>query len=215
MSSLGDHIRQALTGGQEHITESVSFREKLQALRAEAGSRRAAAREAGVPESTWRRWERGSIPKAAGAGHIDRAVRAANISPNAPTDQTLSVRTFDRATGRNRSLSAEKLRLSPGTMDRVRDAYLRGDNEAAAREFVNGIREPWYRNYFAKGVIADRSAQGSGADDSGGGRDDGGDEESGDETGDYDYETSSDLAYEGGDVDSADSDPVAVVTGIG
>jgi transcriptional regulator with XRE-family HTH domain len=221
--SLKDFIHGALTGGGEIIREAAPLPEKLAELReAAGGSRRAAAKAAGVPESTWRRWERGAAAKAAGVEKIGHAVRARNLSPDAPTDQTIRIQTGDRNSNRSRTLNAAALKLRPGTMDKVKEAYLRGDDAAAAKALIDGIGDHWYRRYLSRGEAAEGAGGGQGGGGSsggsqgaaGGGSGGGGGGGSDDDGGDYDYDLSSDAQYEGADSD-ADSDPAANIVGFG
>lgn len=147
--SLSDGLYSALTGGQKQSTES--FSRFLKEMKATHGSRRAAARAAGVSESTWRRWEKGAKPKADNRGKIMKAGRENRLSPDGPTDRSVRVKTTDAGTQRNRTLDASALKITPGTMDRVRQAMISGDANGMANAFVGGVGSDWYRNYIKEG----------------------------------------------------------------
>jgi hypothetical protein len=173
------------------------------------GSNVAASKATGIPESTIRRWGKGATPSRHNVERADRAGR--EVSAPRVDQAGFAIQTMDRKDGRMRTVNAEKMDLAPGTLDRVRAQVVAGNEAEAKKEFLKGVREPWYRQYLTPGSAVARTGT---ADGSGGGpsgaisRDvfNGG----GDESGDYD---DSDLAYEGGG-DEAGDEYGGQVTGI-
>lgn len=144
--SLSDSLYSALTGGKSPSGESFA-RFLIDMKAATGGNRRAAARLVGVPESTFRRWEKGAKAMKTGRDKLMQAGRQNQLSPNAPTDRTVKVNTRDQ-NGKPRSAGPNALQLSPGTMERVKAAYLAGDHEAMKNAFVNGIGDGFYKGHL-------------------------------------------------------------------
>jgi hypothetical protein len=144
--SLSDAIYGALTGGKSPKDESFA-RFLIDVKAATGGNRRAAARLVGVPESTYRRWEKGAKAMSAGREKLMQAGRRNQLSPNAPTDRTVKVTTRDQ-NGKPRTAGPNTLQIAPGTMDRVREAYLRGDHAALGKEFTNGVGDEFYKGHL-------------------------------------------------------------------
>lgn len=165
------------------------------------GSGRGAARLAGVSESSFRRWAQGTVPKAATQHKLAAAMRDARTGRKTDGGVMLDLVSHDRRRpdrGR-RPVPGEKLELRPGTVDRMREKWvLTGDSLAAARVFVAGIGNPWYKDRLSAAINAGipraarssgggtgsgtgGSSSGSGGSASRGGSDD-------DEDLDYDYE---------------------------
>lgn len=149
--SLGEEIERALTGGRGGRD---TFGAKLAAIREQYPSRRAMAKGTGIPETTLRRWDSQGLTskgQAANAGRLDAAYRAAILNratmerwrADGMVIHVAGVPDHGRAT--NRSVNANQLRLRPGTGDKVVDKFMAGDNAGAARAFIAGIRDEWYR----------------------------------------------------------------------
>lgn len=154
MSDLGKAVERMLTGS----AGAPTFGETLRAYVADAGSGRAAARALGVSASTVRRWLAGGSPSAAYADRFDRAARAMR-SRTITNDQVL-IRTRERDSRgrggtRDRELRAKNLGLSEGAAERVRDAYVAGGAEAAAKRLVEETNTRFYRTMLAGSLDPD------------------------------------------------------------
>ena len=163
--SFGDEIFQALTGRSAEPTSAAEMFEEVEQYRLEIGmSRRAFARQSGIPESTLRLWgQKGFSSKSAekNMGRLTVAYRGLISSPAAVerwrnNDMKISVDNVpgDRGRVESRTISAGQLKLQPGTGDRVVAAFLRGDDKGAAQAFVKGIGDGWYRNVMFGSWIA-------------------------------------------------------------
>lgn len=182
MTSFGGEIYKALTGRNDRAATSFNdmVRELVEYRSAAGVSRRAQARQTGIPETTLRRWEKGIDSRAQETRlpQLVSAYRAQIMSPGAAarwkadqmkvTVHNVPVKGRSAHTA-DRELTASKLRIRPGTGEAVVAAFLAGDDKGAARAFQAGIGDPWYRQVMFGTWLAD--------DDS-------------------------DLAYEGYDVDS-------------
>jgi hypothetical protein len=228
---LVDVVRGALTGGREYAPE-MTLAERMAELKERHGSGRSAARHAGIAETTFRRIMKSGSGRADNVGKLDHAVREGRIAGTSLTDANLKITATDRSNNRPRTLDAQQLKLRPGTVEKMREAYLRGDDQAAAKALLDGIGDPWYRGWLTPGSTLARTGTedeagggpqgaaerrgraeegqsdggaggGSGGGAGGGGAGDGGD----------DYEEDwADLQYEGGD--DIDSDYGASVGGV-
>lgn len=226
MSGLADRLLSIITGGRDVPAPGGSFREQADALRARAGSLNAAARLAGVDRRTYQRWyERWGQgkeprPRPGTTARLAEGIRRAQLDPARPDESAVTLRVVDRGRGRNpggreRVLTDANLRLSPGTMDRVRDAWVKtGDPESAAAAFLAGITVPFYKRWLTP-PAADRSATapgsgpstadaggigggGGGAGGGAGGGDDQDDDDDGDDIDDLDaWDEFMDTQYEG------------------
>jgi DNA-binding transcriptional regulator YiaG len=161
MSQQGDaFVRRVLKADPAPMT----FGQSVQYLRQREGSGRAAARRLGVSESSLRRWDRGTKPKAATQQKVMETVRRLRSRPSTMGDAgvMLPVVSQDRRRGsRERDVSGVQLKLRPGTLQRAHETWLKtGNADAAAAVFVKGIGDPWYRAQLAKGL--DRSQQETG-----------------------------------------------------
>lgn len=225
--AIEDIIYSAMTGGRTRRAENLA--DQVEALKQKHGSVRAAARAAGIPPTSFRRMLQTGRAKEANTGKVVQSVRAERLASDIPTDQSLVIKAKDRqggVRGRERKLTAEKLQLRAGTMDKVREAYLRGDDVGAAKALLAGIGNKWYRDWLTPGSLAaktgtvdgsgggpegakNRASQGSSGGSGGssaggsGGGSDGGD----------DWDDWEDLTYEGGD-ELDDSDYGASIGGI-
>ncbi|MGH2532878.1 MAG: hypothetical protein ACRDJW_11320 [Thermomicrobiales bacterium] len=224
--SLEDEIYRGFTGRDRRHDET--WRDLVHDFQAEKGSGRAAARAAGVPPSTWRRLVKGETrnPKPATLARVTRGVRAARIVNDVRQD-TFTMHAKDpRAIHLTRKITARQLQLAPGTIDRVREAYLAGDDRGAAAVFIAGIGDPWYRQWLTPrssvaqtGEMDDEDAERLGKDAATGAGDEDEDEDEGEEEDEeyeeyYDYEELiEDLSY--ADLHPDDDPYRAVVTGWG
>lgn len=165
--SFGDEIFRALTGRHVDPHNFNAMVREAGAFREERGmSRREFARQTGIPESTLRRWEKDGVNARAQEARLPQLVNAYRqiIADPATVDRWRNngmVIHVDGVPSRGgsgstetRSLSANQLRLSPGTGDRVISAFLAGDDKGAAQAFVRGIGDPFYRHVMFGGWIA-------------------------------------------------------------
>lgn len=195
MSNFGDEIYRALTGRTGGPVESFDdmVREMAQWRGVTGESRRAQARRVGIPESTLRRFEHNAAsPPTTASGRaahqraqsarlpgIVRAYRSAIADPEAvqrwrDNGMVLHVTDMSAKGGSGRKvdldLTANRLRMAPDAGNRIVDAYMRGDDRAAARALMTGIGDPWYKGTLFRGWIApsfeDLSAEADGGWDS-------------------------------------------------
>jgi hypothetical protein len=160
-----DLVETALTGRAGPPTTSV--RDQLQALQREHGSGRAAARQMGISEGTWRRWWAGAgLPAPKGgtgskgakpSGKNQAKLAAAAAAPlraaaivNRPSDQTIRHPGRHRGADhrRVRTATATSMRIRPGTADAITDAYVTGGAAAAAAALQRGIGDDFWRDFF-------------------------------------------------------------------
>lgn len=168
MSQQGDEIvRQVL----KTDPRPLSFAESLTYALQHGKSGRGAARLLGVSESTVRRWRGGVTPKPANRSRVEGKVRDLRTRPSTMGDAgvILHVTSRDRKRGsRDRDISGRQLRLAPGTVAATKETWIRtGDADAAAKVFLAGIGEEWYRRELSKGFM--RSARDAGEGAAGGG----------------------------------------------
>lgn len=172
MSDLGRAVERILTGGRG---PAPTFGEVLTAFIASAGSGRAAARQLGIAESTVRRWRSGAGKPS--PAYLDRFGQASrDLRARHVTNEDLSIRTTDQGGGhpgqrvrRERVIKASQLRMGTGAAERVREAYVRGGAEAAAKVFLSEVKEPFYRSYLAAANKGVSSGNGPGRGSGGGG----------------------------------------------
>jgi transcriptional regulator with XRE-family HTH domain len=178
--SFADEIHLALTGQMREPEDFPTLVAEMTAYREEIGlSRRGFAKQYGIPESTLRRWERDGVNADAQQARFPQLVRAYRELTAMPgalqrwrnNDMVITVDGVPVRGGsgrtESRELSAAKLRLKPGTGDRVVEAFLKGDDAGAAKAFVKGIGDPWYRQVMFGGWLAenDEDLQGEGYGD--------------------------------------------------
>lgn len=141
MADLFDSLYRALTH-RSPASERRPLAQRLQALERQHGSVRAAAADAGVSESTWRRWRKGqSTPKPENERKVNRAQRRAAM-PEGRRRRFLSSVGRGGAGGgltvtgwvtvskdtRYRTLNLGA-HLGPGRLDDLLDAFLTGDDD--------------------------------------------------------------------------------------
>jgi hypothetical protein len=177
VSEQGDaFVRHVLHGDPTPST----FTRDVQYLRQRGGSGRAAARLAGVNESTLRRWARGSTPKQGTAQRIAATVRELRSRPSRLGDKgvLVTVTSHERKRAdRTRAISGAQMKLKPGTLERAHNIWVStGDADAAARAFVAGIGDPWYRANLGRSLTPRGGSTGAagGGGASGGGATGGG-----------------------------------------
>ena len=149
MAGLADHLGKLLfTRAGARATRPPSPKVMWGRARTRLGSWRAVAQTFGVSESTLRRWRRGqavpSAPKVAAMREWDTASRMRKGS--VPDSQLLMRWEFD---GRARTVNAAQLRLTPGALDAVRQAWVTGGPAAAVEAFVSRVGDGWYRQHLA------------------------------------------------------------------
>lgn len=150
--NLRDAIRRIISDGQEP-TEAQRPAELVAKLKEQHGSVRAAGRALGIPESTLRRWGKGNAPSSRSISRVETAARSLHLRSIDPDKFRFVVKDRPDRDGRERvrELSAQQLQLRPGTLERMRDAHLRGDHEAAAKAFLGGVGNDWYRQWLTPG----------------------------------------------------------------
>ena len=178
----------------------MAFGEAVFYLRQREGSGRAAARRLGVSESSLRRWDKGTKPKAATQQKVLETVRRLRSRPSAMGDAgvMLPVVSQDRKRGsRERDVSGQQLKLRPGTLARSHEIWLRtGDSDKAASAFMRGIGDPWYKAQLAKGFNKSQAETGTSSASSpstAGGDDEEEDDDEGIPSDEVDYDTDYDL----------------------
>jgi hypothetical protein len=140
-------LSDAFSGGRAAPRRGTAIGPVLDQLKELAGSRRAAARAAGVPESSYRRWEKGARPKnlAGVTRALTTATRKAMRKPD-PAGGKVTVRIANRGKGPpTRTVSVD-----PGAIQRAGEAWERGDLGGMVRAFRAGITDEWYRENLFK-----------------------------------------------------------------
>jgi len=170
MSEQGDaFVRRVLKADPS----PMDFRDAIRYTRQKEGSGRAAAKRLGVPESTLRGWTKDRTPKIGTQQRILEAVRGMRSHPSRLGDAgvVLPVVSRDAKRGRReRDVFANQLKLKAGTLAAAHRVWVKtGDADAAARVFVDGIGDPWYRAQLAKGLNESAGGGGGGAGGGGGG----------------------------------------------
>jgi hypothetical protein len=156
MSEQGDaFVRRVLKGDPTPTT----FGDAVAYLRQLGGSGRGAARLAGVNEKSFRRWASGTRPKPETQQRILSAYRDLRSKPSKMGDAgvMIPVVSEDRKRGsRERDVSGKQLRLQAGTLAAAHQIWVTtGDADAAARRFVAGIGDEWYRVNLGKAMVPD------------------------------------------------------------
>lgn len=151
---MSEGLRHAIARALGDDSGARSFRENLEALVAQEGSGRAAARAIGVDEAQVRRWRAGKqSPSASSSGALERAARAARVNQRDPRAADFKLQVKERQggpRGRERVLRGDtNLRLKQEGLNRVKDAYVSGDDARAEREFLDAIGETdFYRDFL-------------------------------------------------------------------
>lgn len=175
MSSLGDWVEKFITGTPGGVS-LPTWREQLRHVEDVARSGRKAAKLAGVAESTWRGWRKGSKPKAAGLGKIQATYRATSARRVENGDIKMVVE-YPNRRGKRRSgsqeLTARNLKMNPGAAQRIRAAYIQGGKEEGAAQMLREVKDPFYRKWITPDSLGS-AVRGSGANGSGGGGNAGG-----------------------------------------
>ena len=151
MSRLGDMMERFLEDRSPDLPVPT-FVDTLRDAVISAGSNRALARRIGVSESTIRRWLKGTTPKAATRERFDTSLRDRSRHIQ---DRDIRVSIFKKErkrADRESVLGARNLKMVEGAAGRIRDAYVSGGKEAAARQFLAEVRDPWYRQHFEAGI---------------------------------------------------------------
>lgn len=217
--SLEDVVRAALTDGAGS-RPAGSLADQVAELKTRYGSGRKAAKATGIPESTLRRVAKTGRAGSANLDKLDQGVRSGRVSGTL-TDANLKISATDRTSGREREITATQLKLKPGTVERMRAAYVAGDDQGAAKALLDGIGDTWYRGWLTPGSTLSRTGtedgQGGGPQaaagkarggpeegggGSGGGSSSGSGGGSGSEGWDDDYDDWADSHYDGQDIDS-------------
>jgi len=171
VSSLGDWVEKFITGTPGGVS-LPSWREQLRHVEDVAKSGRGAARLAGVAESTWRGWRKGSKPKAAGLGKIQSTYRATSARKVDNGDIKMVVE-YPNRRGKRRNgsqeLTARNLKMNPGAAQRIRAAYIQGGKEEGALQMLREINDPFYRKWITPDSLSAASRGGSGGKSSSGG----------------------------------------------
>lgn len=144
--------------------DSASFGDQLRALKQEYGTVTALAKGLGVDRRTIQRWETGAIraPKASTAEKVGREYRDKRSQGRVvPSDSNVKVGySMGGKKGRGTrkyTVDGTHLDLRPGTMDQARKAFVVGGGEAAAKAFVDGIRDDWYHDHFEDDLRGEES----------------------------------------------------------
>lgn len=162
---LGDHLYRAITGGRSPRTEG--FHSALGELRRQVPSTTDLAARIGFPRKTVADWlNKGSMPRGARREEAHQTIlealrrhrlrlgREARLrgAPDAKLVVEVKQRYHDkRPTGQHRTWkhpqgdSPYNIEWDPRANGRIIDAYLAGDMEAAAEEFIRGIGDQSYQ----------------------------------------------------------------------
>lgn len=159
MSTLADSFW-AQFGGDGGDPQSVA-----RAAIERYGSGRAAGRALGVDEKTIRRWKNGETARSEHVNRIAREARQQNADrATGPVEVKFRYAKRDRAV---KFGDGGRQKLRPGTTDRMKDAYVRGDREGMAKAFIDGVDDGWYRRQFRTAMEAEEEGiMGDGEDTS-------------------------------------------------
>lgn len=150
MSDLGDRMDKIFTGRDGGEGQRPTVREIALAAREEFGSGRKAAKAMGMAESTFRGVVSGrtKAPKPATVSAFERIGRVMGTRRISNDDIRIPV-TPKVGHGRERELRARNLRMTdPKAADRIRDAYIRGGKEEAAKQVIREIHDEHYRQFL-------------------------------------------------------------------
>jgi hypothetical protein len=152
--SLSRQVFEAF-GGQPVADLQAFAREEIQ----RHGSGRAAARALGVDEKTVRRWKNGETRA---SERFDQATRQARAENAQRVGSSVSVEF--RYAKRTRPLTFEEGKgvkgLKPGTVDKMKDAYVRGDADGMAQAFVRGVTDGWYGDEMRRAYAVETGEEG-------------------------------------------------------
>lgn len=179
MGRLKKMLTEAFSGGRAVPRAATPLGVLLDEVRRVTGSRRAASRATGIPESTLRRWEKTGRPKDPTGATLKlttgiRATLRAKAEP--PAGGKVEVRLANPGKGPR----TRKVAVDPGALERAGEAFDRGDYGGMVREFRAGITNEWYRETLFKPDPGDES-----------------------------YDDDEDLTGEGAGYDDPDSIPIA------
>ncbi len=164
MTRLARQLARQLSGGR---AIPADFRAQLAELKARYGTVTATAKALGMDRRTLQRYETGAIrtPRPATLEHIEQATRQARVDQAAvATNQLVVEWKYD---SRTRKLTTTNLDLRPGTLESMKRAYVRDDQEGIARAFIDGVGEPWYHQMLDDSYDTDvrgEEASGEGSD---------------------------------------------------
>lgn len=158
--SLAEVIYNALTGqdGAARPSFDIVIRDMVHERAARGVSRRSLAKQTGIPESTLRRWEKGARPASRNAETRYGQLLAAHrhlVAVPAMLDRWRNHNMIFQLSdvkgqhGRSgRTVTADKMGLTPGTGDRIVEAFLRGDDQGAAHALQAGVTDHFYWQVF-------------------------------------------------------------------
>jgi hypothetical protein len=117
-------------------------------MEAQYGSGRRAAKAAGIPESTWRGMKKvDRHPKPATAEKLERVTR--ETLGRHIRNEDIKIKVRQQGDRKDRTLTAKNLKLGEGAADAIRQAYVEGGSEAAAKELINQTRDHWYKDQLS------------------------------------------------------------------
>lgn len=162
MSTLGDRLFAQFGGDVPADPQAVAQR-----LVQQHGSGRAAARYIGRDEKTIRRWLKGETRHSDRVEEFAKDARAEKVE-----NHTGPVELKFRYAKRDRDLKfgpgQGSRQLMPGTVPTIKEAYIKGDKEAMAEAFINGIDDPFYQSRIEQAHEAELvGAPGTAGEDSG------------------------------------------------
>ena len=164
-SPLGALLRSKHSTREEPIG-LPAFKTQLNMAHRKAGSWKAAAANLGVSESTLRSWRNGSHrPSTGKRATVEEYTRGQRKTSTRRVIEQMDPAHLELAFTYNKShatLTANNLRLRPGTMPKVFRALLGGDEQGAAAAFIAGIGDDWYKARLAEHEVQQKNAKPAG-----------------------------------------------------
>lgn len=118
------------------------------------GSEAEAADILSVSTTTFQSWKH-KAPKGTMLEKLQVMVRDARL-PKGLTDRSITIASIDHH-GLPCQVTADRLKILPGTMDAIIDAYILGDYNDAVDALIDGIGDAWYHRQYRIGVHRERS----------------------------------------------------------
>lgn len=162
-ADLGTLVYKAITG-KSPASEPTDVARQITLIRSHFPSAAAMARAMGLQARTVRSWTSGkSKPSPASRRGLTAVVRRLRltelrqrkiIAAQSPFDDTIRIlKPYD---GRTATLNRRSLRWEPIGAQRIITAYLSGaSTDVLADEFVQAVREPWYREGLRIGLTGE------------------------------------------------------------
>lgn len=164
MAGLGELLEPLLIG-EATYKRLPSVKQMINQAYARGGHTwKGAAAWLGVTEVTLRRWRRGGTPSGPKIQQMrEHAAEVRRTRAALPIPAVSSARIRFLFDGRDRDYPLKNLKLTEATLKACQDHLMARDYDAAGREFLAGIGDPWYRAHFTAYEAQDRAEQAAAA----------------------------------------------------